>query len=124
MTKATLNLSPLLASVKAEAEQMGISFPVLLTADLMRYRTLAASAAPPLSDWERGLLSHALDGIEASRLLTGVDDLLSPVAIAAEIDTWADSAQDDDCLRAGELRKRVMTWSPLAIAGLLMELRP
>lgn len=121
--KVTLNLSPPLSAVQAEAAAMGVSFPALLTADLMRYRSLAEAAMPQLTEWQWDLLSHVLDGIEAQRILTGDDSLPSPLSIAAEIDTWADDAPDEDALRAGELRRQVVTWSPLTIAGLLFGLR-
>ena len=82
-----------------------------------------AAAVPQLSEWEWGVLSHVMSGIEGHRILSGDDGLPAPSAIAAEIDTWADGAQDDDCLRAGKLRERVMAWAPLTVAGVLMRLR-
>lgn len=123
MAKATLNLSPPLTLVQSEAVAMGVSFPALLTADVVRFRQLADAAMPPLTDWHWRLLSHVLDGIEAQRILTGDDNLPSPASIAAEIDTWADGATDDDALRAGDLRRQVASWSPLAIAGVFIRLR-
>jgi hypothetical protein len=122
--KATINLSPLLASVKADAENMGVSFPSLLTADMKRFRQLASDAVPTMTAWQWGLLSHVLDGIEAHRILMGVDDLPSAQAIAAEIDAWADRAfNDEDIIRAGELRDIIVKLPPLAIAGILMRAR-
>lgn len=123
MTKVTLNLSPPLTLIQAEAAAMGVSFPALLTADAVRFRRLADAAVPPLTEWQWGLLSHVLDGIEAHRIITGDDSLPSAGNIAAEIDTWADSATDDDALRAGDLRRQVATWTQLAIAGALFRLR-
>ena len=123
MPKTTLNLSPRLTLIQAEAEAMGISFPALLTADVVRFRQLAEAAAPRLSEWEWGLIWHVLNGREAHDILTGRDDLPTPHAIAAEIDVWADSALDDETVRAGKLRERVMQWSPLAVAGVLLRLR-
>lgn len=102
---------------------MGVSLAALLTADTVRFRRLAEAAVPELTDWQWGLLSHVLDGIEAHRILTGDDSLPSPVSIAAEIDTWADHATDEDTLRAGELRQAVLRWTPLAVAGVLMRVR-
>ena len=123
MAKATINLSPPLTLIQAEAAAMGVSFPALLTADVVRFRRLADAAVPPLTDWQWGLLSHVLDGVEMHRILTGDDNLPSPANIAAEIDTWADGAVDDDALRAGDLRKLVVAWSPLIIAGVCIRLR-
>lgn len=121
--KVTLNLSPPLASVQAEAERMGVSFPALLTADVVRHRQLAEAAVPRLTDWQWGLLSHVLGGIEAHRILAGDDNLPSAISIAAEIDTWADGALDDEMLKAGELRRQVIEWLPLTIAGVFLRLR-
>ncbi len=123
MPKATLNLSPLLMSLREEAERIGVSFPALLTTDLARYRWLAERAVPPLTEWQWGLLSHVMDGIEAHNILTGRDELPTPMSIVAEIDVWADGAMDDDTLRAGRLRKQVIDWSPLTVAGVLFRLR-
>lgn len=102
---------------------MGVSFPALLTADMVRFRRLAAAAVPPLNDWQWGLLSHVLNGIEMHRIITGDDSLPGVGSIVAEIDTWADGATDDDMLRAGDLRKQVLAWSALTIAGILIRLR-
>lgn len=44
MAKVTLNLSPPLTLIQAEAAAMGISFPALLTADSVRFRRLANAA--------------------------------------------------------------------------------
>lgn len=118
-----LPLSQPLQLVDEEAHTMGLGLTALLTADLSRYRRLADAATPDLTDWHWQLLSHVLSGIEAHRILSGDDSLPSPGAIAAEIDTWADGALNDDALRAGELRRQVMTWPPLTIAGVLMRLR-
>lgn len=128
MAKATLNLSPLLTALRDEAERIGVSFPALLTTDLARYRDLAERAVPPLTEWQWGLLSHVLDGIEQHRILSGDDGLPSAGAIIAEIETWCDAAsREDDILWAGELirwmRERPGEWSPLAIAGVLLRLR-
>lgn len=124
MPKLTLNLpGHVVARLDADAEALGVSLPAVITADLTRYRKMAEAASPKLSDWQWGLLSHVLNGIEAHRILTGDDALPSGASIAVEIDTWADGAMDDDCLRAGELRGQVLTWSPLTIAGVLMRLR-
>ena len=123
MAKATINLSPPLTLIQAEAAAMGVSFPALLTADAVRFRRLADAAVPPLTEWQWGLLSHVLDGIDAHRILTGDDSLPSVGSIVAEIDTWADSALDDDTMRAGDLRRQVASWSPLTIAGVLFRLR-
>ncbi len=78
---------------------------------------------PPLTEWQWGLLSHVMDGIEAHNILTGRDELPTPMSIVAEIDVWADGAMDDDTLRAGRLRKQVIDWSPLTVAGVLFRLR-
>lgn len=123
MAKATVNLSPPLTLIQAEAAVMGVSFPALLTADVVRFRRLADAAVPPLTAWQWDLLLHVLDGIEAHRILTGDDNLPSPANITAEIDTWADGAADDDALRAGELHKLVMAWSMLTVAGVCIRIR-
>lgn len=122
-SKATIRLSPPLTLIQAEAAVMGVSFPALLTADTVRFRRLAGAAEPALTDWQWGLLSHVLDGIEAHHILTGDDALPGPHRIAAEIDTWADGATDEDTLRAGELRALAIQWSPLAIAAVFFRLR-
>jgi hypothetical protein len=122
-TKVTLNLSPPLTLIRAEAAAMGVSFPALLTADAVRFRRLADAAVPPLTKWQWGLLSHVLDGIEAHRILVGDDSLPSAGFIIAEIDIWADGALDDETLRAGELRQQILSWSALTIAGVLIHLR-
>ncbi|MCC7253826.1 hypothetical protein [Hyphomicrobium sp.] len=121
--KTTLNLSPPLAAAQREAETMGVSFPALLTADVVRYRALAAAARPPLDAWQWGLLSHVLDGVEAHHILCGDDTLPSGRRIVAEIDSWADNASDEDVLRAGELCRQVSAWPPPTIAGVLFRLR-
>lgn len=123
MAKATLNLSPLLMSLREEAERIGVSFPAMLTTDLARYRWLAEQAVPLLTEWQWGLLSHVLDGIEAHGILTGNDSLLSAGSVIAEIETWCDGATDDDVLRAGVLTKQIREWTPLAIAGVLLRMR-
>lgn len=123
MPKATINLSPPLTLIQAEAAAMGVSFPALLTADIVRFRRLADAAIPSLTDWQWMLLSHVLDGIEMHRIISGDDSLPSAGSIVAEIDTWADSASDEDALRAGELRRKVIAWSPLTTAGILFRLR-
>lgn len=46
MPKRTISISPQLAALEAEAEAMGVSFPALLTTDIVRYRQMADSAAP------------------------------------------------------------------------------
>jgi hypothetical protein len=102
---------------------MGVSLSALMTADTVRYRSLAAAATPQLTTWEWDLLSHVLSGVEAHRILTGDDSLPSPMSIAAELDAWADGALDDEILRAGELRQAVLGWTPLAVAGVLMRVR-
>lgn len=124
MGKLSLNLPDrLVAALEADADGAAVSLPALLTADLIRYRALADAAVPKLTDWQWGLLSHVMSGIEGHRILTGDDSLPSPLGIAAEIDTWADHAADDETIKAGELRRMVLSWSPLAIAGVLMRLR-
>lgn len=122
-SKATLNLSPPLRLIQAEAAAMGISFPALLTADVVRFRRLAEAAGPQLTEWEWGLLSHVLDGIEAHLILMGDDSLPGVGSIIAEIDTWADGADYDDIRRAEELRRQVLTWQPLTIAAVFFRLR-
>lgn len=102
---------------------MGVSFPALLTAEIVRFRRLAEAATPELTEWQWGLLAHVLSGIEMHRIISGDDELPGRAAIIAEIDTWADSATDEDTLRASELRRLVETWSPLAIAGVFLRLR-
>lgn len=123
MPKRTLNLSPLLERLDREAEALGVSLPALLTADLHRYRTLAAAATPELTEWEWLLLGHVLDGIEQLDILGGIDDLPSNARIITAIDEWADHADYDDTTRAGDLRRKVASWSPLEIAGVLHRLR-
>src|SRR5262249_38425277 len=123
MTKATLNLSPPLSELQGEAERMGVSFPALLTAELVSYRSMAQAAHRQLGEWEWSLLSHVMSGIEAHRILAGDDTLPSAGSIVAAIDEWADGAQDDEALRAGKLRGQAIGWSPLAIAGVMMRLR-
>jgi len=110
-------------ALAADAAGAGVPLSDIVRTDLARYRTLAAAAVPALDKWEWSLLSHALSGIEAHHILADDDSLPSPASIAIEIDTWADGAQDDDCLRAGDLRQRVLTWTPLMIAGVLLRLR-
>lgn len=123
--KLTINASPPIARLKSEADSMGVSFPALLTADLVRYRALAEAAAaePALDEWEWQLLAHVMSGIEAHEILTGIDMIPSAARIAAEIDAWADSADDDDTIRAGRLRNIVAGLTPIAVAGILMRLR-
>ncbi len=103
---------------------MGVSFPALLTADIVGYRQIAAAAVPSLTEWEWNLLSHVLGGIEAHRIVSGDDSLPSARYIAAAIDEWADNASDEDTLRAGELGQQVLAWPPLTVAGVLHRLRP
>lgn len=102
---------------------MGVGLTALLTADLSRWRSLTDKAVPELSRWEWQCLSHILSGIEAYDILTGMDGIMSPGRIVAELDAWADDAIDEDTMRAGALRAKVLTWSPLAIAGILHVLR-
>jgi len=103
---------------------MGVSFPALLTAEIVRYRAMAAAATPKLDDWQWKLLAHVLSNTEAHRILTDDDTLPSGASIAAAIDEWADGALgDDETLRAGELREQVLKWSPLAVAGIMHRLR-
>lgn len=45
MPKLTLNLSPALVVAHEEAEALGISYPALLTADLLRYEAMARLTA-------------------------------------------------------------------------------
>lgn len=123
MAKANLNLSPLLVTLRDEAERIGVSFPALLTTDLARYRWLAEQAVPSLAEWQWRLLSHVLDGIEQHRILSSDDSLPSAGSVIAEIETWCDGATDDDVLRAGMLTKQIQGWTPLTIAGVLMRLR-
>lgn len=123
MAKATLNLSPLLTAIREEADRLGVSFPALITADLSRYRWLADQAVPPLTEWQWGLLSHVLDGIEAHRILTGDDSLPSIGAVIAEIESWCDGATDGDILHAGVLVKQIQEWTPLTVAGVLLRMR-
>lgn len=123
MAKATLNLSPLLMALRDEAERIGVSFPALLTTDLARYRALAEHAEPELTEWQWGLLSHVLDGIEAHGILKGDDSIPGPISIIAEIEAWCDGATDDDLLRAGDLTRQIQGWTPLTIACVLLRLR-
>jgi hypothetical protein len=123
VAKASLNLSPLLMTLRDEAERIGVSFPATLTTDLARYRWLAERAVPSLTVWQWGLLSHVLGGIEAHGILTGNDSLPSIGSVIAEIETWCDGATDDDILRAGVLTKKIQEWTPLAIAGVLLRMR-
>jgi hypothetical protein len=119
-----LTLPPPLAQMLAEeADHIGVSIPALLTTDIVRYRTLAAAAVPDLTSWQWSLLSHVMSGTEAHDILSRIDDLPSPLRIAAAIDEWADHALDDETLEAGKLREAVIGWSPLTIAGVLMRLR-
>jgi hypothetical protein len=122
---ATIKYVPerILARLTADADALAASIPAVLTADLDRYRALALAAAPKITEWEYSLLSHVLSGVEGHGILTGDDALPTPQRIAAEIDTWAGGALDDETLRAGALRQRVVQWSPLTIAGLLFRLR-
>lgn len=123
MSRASIDLSPPLLAAREEAERIGLSFPALLTADLKRYRAMAAAATPALDEWEWWLIGHILAGREQADVLTGIDDLPSRQSIVADIDDWADGALDDETVKAGELRAKVMAWSPLAIAGVLFRLR-
>jgi len=123
VAKATLNLSPLLTAIREEADRLGVSFPALLTTDTARYRWLAEQAVPPLTEWQWGLLSHVLDGIEQHRILAGDDSLPRGGSVVAEIESWCDGATDDDILRAGMLTKKIQDWTPLTIAGVLLRLR-
>lgn len=123
MPKANLSLSPPLVRIQDEAAAIGVSFPALLTADVVRYHAMAAAAVPDLDEWEWRLLSHVLDGMEMHRVTSGDDTLPGPRAIGAAIEEWCDSAAYDDVSRAGALGRRVAGWSPLAIAGLFLRLR-
>jgi hypothetical protein len=103
---------------------MGVSFPALLTAEIVRYRAMAAAATPKLDEWQWNLLAHVLSNAETHRILTGDDTLPSGASIATAIDEWADGALDDDALRAGGLRRQAAEWSPPSVASVLMRLRP
>lgn len=123
MPKATLSLSPPLVRLQDEAAAIGVSFPALLTADLVRYQAMAAAAVPDLDDWEWRLLSHVLDGMEMHRVTSGDDTLPGPGAICAAIEEWCDAAPYEDVIRASELSRRAVAWAPLAIAGVFLQLR-
>ena len=115
--------SPAVKVTAGEADAIGVSPSLLIEADLARFRALAQAAVPDLTEWQWGLISHILGGIELHRLLSGDDTIPAASWIAAEVDVWADGALDDEALAAGELRRKVIGWSPLAIAGLMMGLR-
>ena len=125
MPKAALNLSPPLTLIQAEAAAMGVSFPALLTADVSRWRRLAAANEPDLDEWQWSCLDHVLSGIEAQRILTGIDDLPSAGSIVAELDDWAARLNDNDgdISRVGFLRAYVIEWSPLQVAAALFWIR-
>lgn len=110
-------------ALSAEADGIGVPVSALATTDLIRYRALAKAAAPKLDKWQRGLLGHVLDGIEAHRILTGDDSLPSAGTIVNEIDTWADGSGYEDTQRAERLRRIVSRMTPLEIAGALMRMR-
>lgn len=122
--KITISASPPLVALRDEAEAMGVSFPALLTADIVRYRKMAIAAAPTLDPWERGAISLLLAEIEAHGILSGDDSLPSAARIAAMVEEWIDDAAADDALRAERLRRKVEALTPLAIAGLLLRERP
>lgn len=111
MTKATLNLSPLLEALRREAQRLGVSFPALLTADLARYRALAEAAVPRLPDEDWRQLEGLLAGIEAEGIVAGDDRLPKLRRIAA----------GDD--REAALLRRLAELPPLALAGVLLRLR-
>lgn len=121
--KLTLNASPPIMRLKQEADAMGVSFPSLLTADLVRCRALAEAALPPLDAWEREAIDHALSGIESHRILAGDDSLPSAGWIAAAVQEMADGRPDDEMLRLEALARQAREWSPIAILGLMMRLR-
>jgi hypothetical protein len=110
-------------ALRAEADRIGVSFPALLTTDLVRYRGLASAAVPALDEWEWACLDHVLNGIDARQIRDGSDALISGDRIAAEIVTWADDAIGDELIRAEQLARKAAEWRPIQVAGALMHLR-
>lgn len=106
-----------------EAEALGIPVQRLVAVDLARYRDMAIAAAPMLSTWEAITMRHILTGMEQLRILAGDDSLPDAGRLAAELDSWADTANDIETARARQLRAVVAKLTPLAIAGLFFQMR-
>ena len=124
MTKRkNVDMNPALMRTQIEADALGLSFVSLLTADVVRFRSLADAAVPQLTEWQWSLLSRVLDDVEPQRILAGIDDLPDGATIAAYIDSWADSATGDDASKARDLRRQAASWPPLTVAGALFHLR-
>ena len=110
-----LRRNPVTEQWEDEAEAMGLTTPVLMTADLVRLRRVLQAAEPALTMWEWGLLSHVMDD-EGMLLIADRDlgeQIVSAGHLAAAIVEWADGAQDDELLRAEALAQRVKGWSDL-----------
>lgn len=122
----TIRLAPDLTTIyQAEAASLGASVPALIAADITRYRRMADAAIPRLTDKQWGLLSHVCDGIEALDIgVSRIDDVPSPVRIAAEIMDWMRGGGSGTSPKwARDLYDQVGQWPPLTVAGVLMRLR-
>lgn len=108
---------------ETEAKALGIPVQRLVAVDLDRYRTMALAAVPMLSPWEASLLRQLLAGMEQVRLYADDDSLPDAKRLVAEIDTWADTANEADTMRAARLREIVARLSPVAVAGLFFQMR-
>lgn len=115
---------------RAEAESLGLTDTRgagtgrLITADLNRFRRMAAHATPKLTERQWGLLSHVLDGAEFSRLIRQEDELPGRGEIAAEIMDWMRAGGSETSPAwARELYDQTLSWTPIAIAGIMLRLR-
>ncbi len=81
-----IKLTPALTAVAQDADEAGLGFTALLTADVSRGRLLARRAwlALPLRPEHRQALRRALDGVEMHDIISGLDDLPSAERVYAE----------------------------------------
>jgi hypothetical protein len=110
--------------MEAEAQALGVTIGRLVTADLNRYRRLAAEAIPTLTERQWKLLSHVLDGMDASSIVAR-DDVLPTVGdVTAGIMDWMRAGGSEERPAwARELYGAAQEWSPLTIAGVMLRLR-
>ena len=71
-----VKLTPALTAVAQDADEAGLGFTALLTADVSRGRLLARRAwlALPLRPEHRQALRRALDGVETHATISGLAD--------------------------------------------------
>jgi hypothetical protein len=119
----TMSLSQRLSAIAIEAEIIDVDFVDLLAADILRFRRIAETAVPSLTDWQWKLLSHLLLGLDQRTIVAGSTALPDVGTILAAIDTFAGAAAYDEKLRANTLRQAVLRWTPLTIAGIVFRLR-